>query len=92
MLLKPLRRVDAGLCEFGFDVPRNELRCVIWNARWRQIGTAAEVSVTSAGGWARFGNDHAWRYVAIVTAAYIVSRGLTKAGVHRQDREDNDRS
>lgn len=40
----------------------------------------------------RFGADHAWLYVAIVTAAYIVSRGLAKAGVHRHDHEDNDRS
>jgi hypothetical protein len=40
----------------------------------------------------RFGADNAWLYVAIVTAAYIVSRGLAKAGVHRDDRQDNDRS
>ena len=40
----------------------------------------------------RFGADHAWLYVAIVTAAYIVSRGLAKAGVHRHDRDDNDGS
>jgi hypothetical protein len=40
----------------------------------------------------RFGADHAWLYVAIVTAAYVVSRGLAKAGVHRDDRQDNDRS
>lgn len=40
----------------------------------------------------RFGADHAWLYVAIVTAAYIVSRGLAKAGVHRDDRQDDDRS
>jgi hypothetical protein len=30
-----------------------------------------------------FGADHAWQYVAIVTAAYIVSRGIAKAGVHK---------
>lgn len=40
----------------------------------------------------RFGADHAWLYVAFVTAAYIVSRGLAKAGVHRDDRQDDDRS
>ncbi|MDT0235265.1 hypothetical protein [Curtobacterium sp. BRB10] len=40
----------------------------------------------------RFGADRAWLYVAIVTAVYIVSRGLAKAGAHRHDREDNDRS
>jgi hypothetical protein len=39
-----------------------------------------------------FGADHAWLYVAIVTAAYIVSRGLAKAGVHRDERQDDDRS
>lgn len=40
----------------------------------------------------RFGADHAWLYVAIVTAAYIVSRGLAKAGVHRDERQDDDHS
>ncbi|MFC7431589.1 MULTISPECIES: hypothetical protein [unclassified Agrococcus] len=30
-----------------------------------------------------FGADHAWMYVAGVTAAYIISRGLAKAGVHK---------
>lgn len=39
-----------------------------------------------------FGAKAAWLYVAIVTAAYIVSRGFAKAGVHRDDRQDNDRS
>jgi hypothetical protein len=28
-----------------------------------------------------FGPNHGWLYVSIVTAAYIVSRGLAKSGV-----------
>jgi hypothetical protein len=39
----------------------------------------------------RFGADHAWLYVAIVTAAYIVSRGIAKAGVRKPDWSDDDR-
>jgi hypothetical protein len=35
-----------------------------------------------------FGADHAWQYVAIVTAAYIISRGIAKAGTRA--RNDND--
>lgn len=40
----------------------------------------------------RFGADHAWLYVTVVTAAFIVSRGLAKAGVPREGREVDDRS
>lgn len=39
----------------------------------------------------RFGADHAWMYVAVVTAAYIVSRGVAKAGVRKPDWNDNER-
>lgn len=38
-----------------------------------------------------FGADQAWLYVAIVTAAYIVSRGIAKAGVRKPDWNDDDR-
>ena len=31
-----------------------------------------------------FGPNHGWLYVSIVTAAYIVSRGLAKSGVHHR--------
>lgn len=37
-----------------------------------------------------FGADHAWQYVAIVSAAYIVSRGIAKAGT-RSHSEKQDR-
>lgn len=39
----------------------------------------------------RFGADHAWLYVAIVTAAYILSRGVAKSGVRKPDDVDSDR-
>jgi hypothetical protein len=36
-----------------------------------------------------FTGDEAWRYVTILTAAYIVSRGISKAGTRRgRDRDD----
>ncbi|MCK6079036.1 hypothetical protein KZX37_00215 [Microbacterium sp. EYE_5] len=35
-----------------------------------------------------FGADHAWQYVAIVTAAYIVSRGIAKAGTRGHEDKD----
>ncbi len=34
-----------------------------------------------------FGADHAWQYVAIVTAAYIISRGIAKAGTRAHDED-----
>ncbi|MBT2504082.1 hypothetical protein [Curtobacterium sp. ISL-83] len=37
-----------------------------------------------------FGADHAWLYVAIVTAAYIVSRGIAKAGVNKPESDTRD--
>jgi hypothetical protein len=38
-----------------------------------------------------FGADKAWLYVAGLTAAYIISRGLAKAGVNKA-RGDTDRT
>jgi hypothetical protein len=38
-----------------------------------------------------FGAAQAWQYVALVTAAYIISRGIAKAGTRRDDRH-GDRS
>ncbi|WP_166878732.1 hypothetical protein [Salinibacterium sp. ZJ450] len=37
-----------------------------------------------------FGADNAWLYVAIVTAAYIVSRGIAKAGVSKPHDDTRD--
>jgi uncharacterized membrane protein len=39
----------------------------------------------------RFGADHAWLYVAIVTGAYIVSRGIAKAGVRKPEHDEDHR-
>jgi len=39
----------------------------------------------------RFGADHAWLYVAVVTAAYIVSRGIAKSGVRKPDHDEDHR-
>jgi hypothetical protein len=39
-----------------------------------------------------FGADQAWFYVALVTVAYILSRGIAKAGVRKPDHDvDSDR-
>ena len=35
-----------------------------------------------------FGADHAWQYVAFVTVAYILSRGIAKAGTRGRERDD----
>jgi hypothetical protein len=39
-----------------------------------------------------FGADRAWLYVAIVTAAYIVSRGIAKAGVRKPNDDTHERN
>ncbi|MET0715051.1 MAG: hypothetical protein ABWY57_09075 [Mycetocola sp.] len=39
-----------------------------------------------------FGADHAWQYVAFVTVAYILSRGIAKAGTRGRDRDRDDRN
>jgi hypothetical protein len=36
-----------------------------------------------------FGAAQAWQYVALVTAAYIVSRGIAKAGAQRRESRDD---
>jgi hypothetical protein len=36
-----------------------------------------------------FGADHAWQYVAVVTAAYIISRGIAKAGTRGHDTKND---
>lgn len=35
-----------------------------------------------------FGADHAWQYVAFVTVAYILSRGIAKAGHRSRDNRN----
>lgn len=37
-----------------------------------------------------FGAEKAWSYVALVTVAYILSRGIAKAGVHESDDRGDD--
>lgn len=36
-----------------------------------------------------FGADHAWQYVAFVTVAYIISRGLAKSGSRGHERNND---
>jgi hypothetical protein len=36
-----------------------------------------------------FGADRAWQYVAFVTVAYILSRGLAKSGTRGREHSDN---
>jgi hypothetical protein len=38
-----------------------------------------------------FGADRAWSYVALVTTAYILSRGIAKAGVRKPDHDEPER-
>jgi hypothetical protein len=39
-----------------------------------------------------FGADKAWMYVAFVTVAYILSRGIAKAGVRKHEDDGIDRN
>jgi hypothetical protein len=39
----------------------------------------------------RFLAKHAWLYVTILTAAYMISRGLAKSGVREPYTDDGDR-
>jgi hypothetical protein len=48
---------------------------------------AAAVVGEDDGGGDAFGARSAWLYVAIVVAAYLVSRGLAKSAVRRHERE-----
>lgn len=36
-----------------------------------------------------FGAAQAWMYVAIITVAYILSRGIAKSGTHARNRDDD---
>ncbi|MFJ4220069.1 hypothetical protein [Curtobacterium luteum] len=63
---------------------------------WAWIVVSVAILVASAvvddsdRGHSGFGADQAWLYVAFVTVAYILSRGIAKAGVRKPD-EDTDR-
>ena len=60
------------------------------------VGDDGGSSVGDGGGGDAFPAIRAWLYVAVVASAYIVSRGLAKAGSHepywadRDDRPDRD--
>jgi hypothetical protein len=47
---------------------------------------AAVVDEANGGG---FGAKQAWLYATILTAAYMISRGLAKSGSHQPYDEDN---
>jgi hypothetical protein len=47
------------------------------------IGILIAAAVVTEGDGADFAASRAWLYVAIVSAAYIVSRGIAKAGTRR---------
>ncbi|MBT2502053.1 hypothetical protein [Curtobacterium sp. ISL-83] len=51
----------------------------------------ASAVVDGHNGHGGFGADHAWQYVAFVTVAYILSRGIAKAGVRKPDTETDER-
>lgn len=63
----------------------------VWLVVSIAILIASAVVDDSDKGHSGFGAERAWLYVAIVTAAYIVSRGIAKAGVRKPDWNDDDR-
>lgn len=64
---------------------------------WLTLGVIAAILISAAAikGGDTAGTDefiarHAWLYVAIVTAAYVISRGLAKSGSHEPYSLDRD--
>jgi hypothetical protein len=57
------------------------------------IGVLIAAALTKAGDGHddRFLAKHAWLYVTILTAAYMISRGLAKSGVREPYTDDGDR-
>ncbi|MFB2554501.1 hypothetical protein [Herbiconiux liangxiaofengii] len=54
------------------------------------VGILIAAAVTDNGDDGQgFGADHAWQYVAVVTAAYIISRGIAKAGTRGPANSDD---
>ncbi|MDP4333392.1 hypothetical protein Q7F20_08410 [Curtobacterium sp. A7_M15] len=61
----------------------------VWLVVSVAILIAAAVVDNADRGHTGFGADQAWLYVAVVTAAYIVSRGIAKSGVRKPDADDD---
>jgi len=66
---------------------------------WAMVGVIAGILVAAAvikggdtGGTDEFIARQAWLYVAIVSGAYFISRGLAKSGSREPYDEDGDRS
>jgi hypothetical protein len=65
---------------------------------WAMVGVVVAILVSaaaikggdSAGGTDEFVAKQAWLYVAIVASAYMISRGLAKAGSREPYSEDRD--
>jgi hypothetical protein len=64
---------------------------------WAMVGVIAAILVSAAaikggdtGGTDEFIARQAWLYVAIVAAAYLISRGLAKSGSSEPYTEDRD--
>jgi hypothetical protein len=65
---------------------------------WAMVGVIAAILVSAAvinggdtGGTDEFIAKQAWLYVAIVASAYMISRGLAKAGSREPYDEERDR-
>jgi len=63
---------------------------------WAWIVVSVAILIASAvvdnadEGHTGFGADQAWFSVALVTVAYILSRGIAKAGVRKPDHDHDD--
>jgi hypothetical protein len=51
------------------------------------LGILIAAAVVDDAGQQGFGADHAWLYITILTAGYMVSRGLARAGSYEHDND-----
>lgn len=61
---------------------------------WLSIAAIVGILIAAAttDGAEGFGANQAWLYVAIVVAAYAISRGLAKSGSYEPSSDDHNRS
>src|SRR5688500_15637305 len=92
------RSLDDGLRRFTTETKASIKTSELWLSVAVIVAilvSAAAIKGGDTGGTDEFIARQAWLYVAIVAAAYAISRGLAKSGSadpYSEDRSDNGRS